>query len=70
MTILNHILFVGDWLKAINGKTVTSSTLAKILQNITPPTTVIFLYLIVTFFTRFSDYIFLSRLRLLFRGLE
>lgn len=34
-------MYVGDWLKMINGEIVTSKSLDQILLKITPPTTVI-----------------------------
>lgn len=37
-----YILYIGDWLKIINGEIVTAKTLDQILSNITPPTTVMF----------------------------
>jgi len=36
------LLYIGDWLKIINGEIVTAKTLDQILSNITPPTTVMF----------------------------
>lgn len=41
-TNIEYVLRIGDWLKMVNGETVTAKTLDQILLSITTPTTVLF----------------------------